>query len=631
LDRGLWGRCDGLEAITRVWIRMHSRMRSLRLGYGTAAVLEVLQLFQASFLVGGLPAPPSTTLANEGDACTATNDCIIGSADYDPTELLQVQGVKRSSSSRRENASVPEIGVLNLFGYYYPTQPGDVNDVRTFCHVDPAEVNQPYPKCSQPVAPDQFGVTFASIGDADLTQFTFALAQQAVTTSNDVNLLPSVKDALRYLLKKPEVKAITCNVGFCAELQPLAQAATEILVREENLAAKPFLLGSPALIPLFNSSLSPTLGIDTETESILIITSFFPGLDMPNLVAILRDSGGLVGVDGNVTMAELNKNLQEFFGITCMDESMACATVMLNLITLNATAMAKGVLVIGWNLQEGYIPVDSSGGFHNVNLTLETYNPRVKNAADYARTVLGKRIAVIVLESTEMPAHANKIRMDWKVPVYDVSSVAKCLMRAAPSFAESHPPGLETEVVADLFGNHAFLQCVEELFTPSFIEPLFGTQADGTLKFYEGIEGVDLTYLTCTGGQSPDPLKPLARPIELYDQGFPVLVGELDPICFETAVGMCVGVPANGVACPSLSPGSGNCGGGTLGLQLNPRVIGIGFPCGANGSLCNSFLDVPPLNQNITKDPNNSNACLAPEQAQGFTFGNFSDDPAVPQ
>jgi len=293
--------------------------------------------------------------------------------------------------------------------------------------------------------------------------------------------------------------------------------------------------------------------------------------------------------------------------------------------------VARSVIVIGWNDQEGYVPVDASGGFHNVNLTLETYAPRVRNAFAYARDVLRKEPSVILLESTEMPAHANKIRMDFKVPVYDISSVAKCVMAAAPSFARGQRQGVATDVFEDLFKNDDFQLCAEDLFDPKFVEPLFGTQADGILKFYEGIEGDELTYLTCNGGRSSNPFAPLARKIELYDQGFPYKVGDLRPVCLRTDVGRCVGVPADGVGCPDLIPGSGNCGGGGYGPQLNPRVLGAGFPCGADGHLCASFEDVPALNSNFTADPRNANACPMPSAAQGFVFGGFSSALGLPR
>ena len=90
------------------------------------------------------------------------------------------------------------------------------------------------------------------------------------------------------------------------------------------------------------------------------------------------------------------------------------------------------------------------------------------------------------MESTEMPAHSNKVRMDFGVPVFDISTVGRCVMSAADTF---RPIGVNDLFLA-LFRNPAFRDCITRLFDASFIEPKFGTQADGTLRFYEGLPQV---------------------------------------------------------------------------------------------------------------------------------------------
>mmetsp|Transcript_35319 Transcript_35319/g.93221 ORF Transcript_35319/g.93221 Transcript_35319/m.93221 type:complete len:601 (-) Transcript_35319:59-1861(-) len=594
----------------------------------TAVAVEALLLLVGQGIAW--PDPPSdlndTLLGSEGEACSAADvGGGAGSADCGQLHLMQTRARKTMVAREGDGAGgaspIPEVGVLNLFGYFYPTQPGDVNDLRTYCHVKPEDVNTPFPKCAQPLAEGHFGVSFASLGAQNVQEFTFEVSTDPAKASSNVGLLPAVKEGLRYLLKKPEVKAITCNVGFCAELQPLAQRAMDELVAEENLATKPALLGSPALLPLFHTAPGKKTALDRQTEAIIVLTSFYPALTTKNLLAILTAAGAKGEEMQNMTIPKGNALLEKHMGIMCHDHnSMACASVVKSLAACNATILARNIVVIGWNNAEGYVPVDSSGGFHNVNLTLESYAPQVQNAVDYLHYARGLKVKAIVMESTEMPAHANKVRMDFKVPVFDITTVAKCVMKAAPSWAASHPPGFKSKVFLDLYHNSDFLQCAEDLFDPLFIEPLFGTQTDGSLKFYEGLSRDEVRYLTCTGGDRPLPATPLGRSIALYDQGHPYPVGSLNPVCMLTAVGMCPGVAADGFSCPGPIPGGANCGGGGFGPQLNPRVKGVDFPCGADGALCASFADVPPLNFDPKADKDNSNACAIPAPSKGFTF-----------
>ena len=66
-----------------------------------------------------------------------------------------------------------------------------------------------------------------------------------------------------------------------------------------------------------------------------------------------------------------------------------------------------------------------------------------------------------------MPAHSNKVRMDFGVPVFDISTVGRCVMSAADTF---RPIGVNDLFLA-LFRNPAFRDCITRLFDASFIEP----------------------------------------------------------------------------------------------------------------------------------------------------------------
>merc|ERR1719356_2386197 len=106
------------------------------------------------------------------------------------------------------------------------------------------------------------------------SEYTFHASQDASDASTNQAFVPVLKNAFKHFLADPDVKAITCNVGFCAALQPLAiQAANEVCA-DLNKSPIPLLLGSPALIPAFTSI--PSLAIDTKTEKIMILTSYYP-------------------------------------------------------------------------------------------------------------------------------------------------------------------------------------------------------------------------------------------------------------------------------------------------------------------------------------------------------------------
>merc|ERR1719401_1612643 len=50
-----------------------------------------------------------------------------------------------------------------MAGYAWPTQPGDVDDLRTWCRVADDEVDNPYYKCIEPYEKDECGLVKARI------------------------------------------------------------------------------------------------------------------------------------------------------------------------------------------------------------------------------------------------------------------------------------------------------------------------------------------------------------------------------------------------------------------------------------------------------------------------------------
>merc|ERR1711972_1229843 len=100
---------------------------------------------------------------------------------------------------------------------------------------------------------------------------------------------------------------------------------------------------------------------------------------------------------------------------------------------------------------------------------------------------------------------------------FDITTVGHCLMRADNTFMttllnDNHDP------FKDVYENAGFRECIEEHANPSYRTTLFGTQADGTVKFYENILDDVIKTLTCTGGR-PEGFPPIARPVALYELG----------------------------------------------------------------------------------------------------------------
>jgi len=104
------------------------------------------------------------------------------------------------------------------------------------------------------------------------------------------------------------------------------------------------------------------------------------------------------------------------------------------------------------------------------------------------------------------------------------------------------------------------------------LEPKFGTQKDGSLKWYDNVPEQELKMLECQGGRG-DFSPPIGRLMEHYDVGIPRTFS-VDPICWQTKVGLCF-PPPNGGVCLEPIPGSADCGA--------PEA-----PCGVRGENWNS-------------------------------------------
>ena len=418
------------------------------------------------------------------------------------------------------------------------------------------------------------------------------------------------------------------------------------------------LLGTPALMAAFAKQLTPRgrngtsinwdLFEDGDRDRVIVLTSFYPTLSS-KLDELLKTfgirkpwcpkgkcSGPAFEKELAAAITEVLKIHQEqgvgSGGLRIVAEVMeALGGVSQDDVAEMARTTARNFVPLGWNIMPGYIPVDVGGGFHNTWLTLRSYQSQFVRAVRRLQA-MGKTVRGVIMESTEMPAHANHIRLNFKLPVWDISTLGRCLMKAAPSYIEEHkkvnPQNLDLYV--DLFMNEAFKQCMKAWWPdtetmkkePVRLEPKFGTQADGTLKFFENLDNDTLTMLTCTGGR-PGPSKyPIGRRMDLYETGVTTGngMGVVSPICRETELCSCSATsPAPGPGCPGPCPGAGNCGGGPFGYQMTVPMGEMNYPCGVTGWLCATKEDIPPLLRSPSRfvNPGNGLACPVEHNAMG--------------
>lgn len=458
-------------------------------------------------------------------------------------------------------------------------------------------------------------------------------------------LMPAFKSAYKTLLEDDTVCAITCSVGFCAAYQgQLQRAALELYAENPRLPRKPTLLGTPALMAAFSSTVygskSWSLLQNQETEVVIVYTSYYPTMSS-NMALMLE----LVGVEVNETTWDpLNETDQIALGLQFQQKlgmilahvpgiyrGTAGAKIVIDLLTstganpdsvtetesaINFTmTSAKSFVPVGWNNNPGYNPVVVGGGFHNVQLCLETYRPQLDCVLNQLQKQ-GKEPIAFIMESTEMPAHSNEIREKFKLPVWDISTLGMCIMQASRTYVDQ--TGDDVNIFAALFLDLIFEACMKSWYikTPRY-ETKFGTQPDGSLKFYEDIDPDHMKNMTCSGGRPPTlqgGIAKVGRLMSSYNPGVPLKPGSVSEVCWTTGLCMCSKqqYSSYGPGCAEACPGSGNCGGGTWGPQLSLNGS-YGYPCGAQGEAC-TLETIPPtiLDPGSEAPQENSNSCEYP-------------------
>mmetsp|Transcript_110787 Transcript_110787/g.247228 ORF Transcript_110787/g.247228 Transcript_110787/m.247228 type:complete len:519 (+) Transcript_110787:73-1629(+) len=492
---------------------------------------------------------------------TLPDQCDIG---VDDTGLLQSRavpgllstGLKENEMSNdalhwrkalleAEKASEPcsNIGVLMMSGYAWPTQPGDINDLRTFCRVEDTDVDTPNYSCKLPYKADEFGIVTARIEN-----LTFDTGRQGVENftynHNSPLLIQTMKPAVMTLLADPTVCAIVGNVGFMSHLGPAVDVIVNQVEKQIGQAVKrkPTLLGTPALAPLIAQAFYDT-GVsfmDTilkkDSDRVLIVASAFSAFNtttsnaeqVNQLCELMRNIGvsehGLKGLNctkfeatffkpGNFSTEKLITMLKEEFPGIKIPPGHVLATVReLGAITGSMALppdllrtfirkQARSILPIGWNNISGYTAVDTTAGFHNtwrvqmaLNASSHLYVQEedvVGNALSYAAKH-NLDVQGFVMESTEMPSHSNFLRQYYNKPVWDVSTLGICLMRAGRS-GDFHD--IEPNIAKATLNSHTFQSCMLEWWDAGKLEPKFGNQPDHKLKWFDQVPDQELPWL----------------------------------------------------------------------------------------------------------------------------------------
>jgi len=485
-----------------------------------------------------------------------------------------------------ESQPCSKLGLLVMSGYAWPTQPGDVDDLRTWCRVDPDEIDNPDYTCLQPYGKDEFGMVKARINDLVFGSGPHGIENYSVSPA----IYNQLKSALKILLKDESVCAITGNVGFMAQIQHDAENAINELVKESGgkLKRKPMALGIPSLmgIPQWMPGWGHDIGGMTEEDRIILFTSNFAAFaEKADLCTFLMkiavtDSVRKLHVDHCSEWASsdscslqdvLKTEWQKTYGEEIpygrgwhkvhakMDELGGWDMLPQNILLAYAKSIANIFIPVGANNMTGYSGVDLTGGFHSVHAVIET----LKNKSDPANIVQqainatearGRRVVGAIMGSTEMPPHSNFLRKNWNLPTWDISTLGICLVRAGKTGGF---PIHDKEILYNTMKDPTFRACMVGWWSGKKLEPKFGNQEDGSLKWYDHVNKEELETLECYGGRGSF-LPPIGRLMENYDVGQPRTF-KVNPICWNTKNGMCF-PPPNGGTCLFPTPGSADCG-----------------------------------------------------------------------
>jgi len=371
-----------------------------------------------------------------------------------------------------DSGEADALGLL-ILTYGYPTQPGDIDDKRSFCNVNS------FYECT-----DGF-----SLVKAEVVGLEFEVAQAAIWNAS---IEESFAAALRALMRHDRVRAITANCGFMTNYQANVEMLMERLHSEEGLDRKPLLMGTLALGPLFTNQTGekdgtvPGWSILGTDERVVVVTAnsmtlgkkFYQLMEQQGMPApdLEQFFGKTMPPDKVET---IGKFLMEKFGIeNAADQVDEVKSAMIAAAEMHGMKGAVHYLknrgrffrTYGAQSVAGFgLPV-AKGLAHNVSHATSHMNQWVLDTLfriEYYRKHKGKvKGSFILFECTELPAYSNGVRMATRMPVWDITTLATCLMAAA----RTHDPTVH------ITENQDFKDCLNAWRNPFRFESRFGKQ-----------------------------------------------------------------------------------------------------------------------------------------------------------
>lgn len=512
--------------------------------------------------------------------------------DDDSFSALATRFVPRP---RREPRS---LGVLQLDGYYWPTQPGDISDLRTFCTVQGTDGSDYFCKDPKMEGEDEFSLKAATVAGG-----TWSKVQNG-SWDGDPELQDSFKRAVEHFLMDPSVHAIIGGAGWFTWYQYKVVQIMRDLVQENrkkgiSLKMKPWFGGTPAMLAALGHTI---LGLGDEgkkfetikgwgllgnsTDRLVFLTSNKALEDCEFYARFLKAAG--IKVKPGCNMTEMRQAMESAWGVDLEDDDehtgglvtflhqmrdvfgdMECEHCLQKLMT----TLAQKIVVVPWQDTLGYgVAVTSPGAlFHNVPAMVRG-SPQASQVIFQAiirQLKQGFKVVGIIMESTEMPAYSNWVRKITKLPVWDSTVVGKCLMATAPHYDSD-----AAEKVGNgphLFNTNEFRDCMMGWWNPTRWEPSAGLQKDGHIVLYDELNlTVDqVMRLTCVGGRVSN-TQAIGRLMSEFIPGFggpkkiPAQCSTVTPCAGRTWVGMeCLRDAVGGCICGGTCPGGYFCGGDT--------------------------------------------------------------------
>ncbi len=501
---------------------------------------------------------------NSGDISNVGGDWPGSPADSHGE--YQVQYNKVHSSDNRG-----ALCVFSIDGYFWPTQPGDINDKRTFCNVagvDGSEYVCQYDNSSSRVNSDlEFSVKTITVEGLVWSK----VQAGAWNATIEANWTAAVKMALA----DSECRAMIGNAGFFGfYTDKVNEIIAELVAPDANtgkpsmyypkpwlgsaFSMAPVLIGDPALVREWGNILA-----QGEMKDIHVVTSNSANLEYTGLLKMVM-----------ATTTAKHKSWIERLA----EGGDPCG------------GAAEGERYFLSGLQEipyfGYSVVNGAMAYnapraepHVLQLVNETAKTRDEQG--------GRRAGLVLLECTEAPAFSNSLRRLTHLPVWDISTVGICLMEAASSTNGYTPLPSDIASGIAIFHNKAFKDCMTGWLDPDRFSDKFGRQADGSFRWYESMSETQLDSFIETGGRPDGFHPPVARKVQQFCSTLPFSDDCTTVTACDEGHGIIDGGDGSGSCQEVVCAGGGQCGSTTAECGIH------GESCRAERDLGNEFCSVP--------------------------------------